>query len=257
MRYAEVYVHRQMVPDGGLAGHTAVVFDVLRASTSAAQALAAGAECLVPFADLSAMHAFRDSLPEAVASRCVIAGERGGLAAPGFDLGNSPQEFTPENVRGRIVLFSTTNGTDALHRADEAEPLYFGSLVNMDCLARLLAGSTRRENEKLALVCSGTELSCSLEDMLAAGLLLEKLGARQGGWGMDDGALAALAVAAEWRGRELECMEKAVGGRHVSALGLEADIAFAARLDSIEIVPRLVTELADLPGAEVLVRAGG
>ncbi len=257
MRYAEVYLHREMVPDGGLAGHTAVVFDVLRASTTAAQALRAGAECLVPFADISEMRSFKDNLPENIASRCILAGERGGLAEPGFDLGNSPGEFTAEAVAGKIVLFSTTNGTDALSRAAEADPLFFGSLVNISMLAKLLDARGRRENEELALVCSGTELSCSLEDMLAAGMLLDALDVRNGEWELDDGAQAVLAVAAEWQGRVGECIMKAVGGRNVSALGLKDDIEFAASPDSIPVVPRLVTDWGDLPGADVLVKAGG
>jgi len=257
MRYAEVYVHRHMVPDGGLAGRTAVVFDVLRASTTAAQALSAGAECLVPFADISEMRRFKDELSEEVAARTLLAGERGGLAEPGFDLGNSPGKFTADAVGGKVILFSTTNGTDALSRAAEADPVYFGSLVNVEALATLLETRTRRESEELALVCSGTELSCSLEDMLAAGMLLEALGVREGDWEVDDGALAVLAVAAEWKGRVRECMEKAVGGRNVSALGLTADIEFAARPNSIPVVPRLVTDWGDLSGADVLVGAGG
>jgi 2-phosphosulfolactate phosphatase len=257
MRYAEVYLHRQMVPVGGLAGHTAVVFDVLRASTTAAQALHAGADCVVPFADIEEMRRFQEGLPEDVLVRSVLAGERGGLAAPGFDLGNSPEEFRAEAVEGKVVIFSTTNGTDALSRAAEADPVYFGSLVNLSPLADLFNARARRENEELALVCAGTELCCSVEDMLAAGMLLEKLGAREAGWELDDGALAVLAVAAEWKGREAECMRKAVGGRHVAELGLDADIEFAARVDSIPVVPRLVTEWSGLPGADVLIKAGG
>ena len=257
MRYAEVYLHRQLVPHGGLAGHTAVVFDVLRASTTAAVALQAGAEMLVPFADLESMTAFRAGLSADLAGRCLLAGERGGLAAPGFDLGNSPGEFTAERVAGRIVLFSTTNGTDALERSEEADPVYFGALVNLSALAELMAGRTRRENEELALVCSGTELSASLEDMLAAGMLLERLGAREGGWEMDDGALAVLSVAAQWRGRETEAMRQAIGGRNVAALGLNQDIEAAAAVDSVPVVPRLVTDWGALAGTDVLVKAGG
>jgi 2-phosphosulfolactate phosphatase len=243
-----------MVPDGGLAGHTAVVLDVLRASTTAAAALASGAECVVPFADLEAMIAFRDGLPEETAARCLLAGERGGLAAPGFDLGNSPGEFTGENVSGKIVLFSTTNGTDAISRAMEADPVYFGSLVNLAALAETIGRRARRENEELALVCSGTELAASMEDMLAAGLLLERLGAREEGWDLDDGALAVLSVAAEWGGRERELLDRAVGGRNVSALGLQEDIEFAARLDVLDVVPELVSDCKALPGVDVLVR---
>jgi 2-phosphosulfolactate phosphatase len=254
-RCAEVYLHRHMVPDGGLAGGAAVVFDVLRASTSAAAALSAGAECVVPFAGIEEMRDFRERLPEKAAGRCLMAGERGGLAAAGFDLGNSPGEFTAERVRGKIVLFSTTNGTDALERAAEAERLYFASLVNLGAVAAQIEKTLRRTSEKLGLVCAGTELSASLEDMLAAGMLLERLGARAGDWELDDGALAALAVAAQWKGREDQALRLAIGGRNVERLGLAADIEFASRVDSVPVVPELIPGSGELSGVEVLVPA--
>jgi 2-phosphosulfolactate phosphatase len=255
MRRAEVYLHRNMVPYGGLGGHTAVVFDVLRASTTSAAALDAGAECVIPFADIAEMRAFRDRQPDTVAGRCLLAGERGGLAAPGFDLGNSPGEFTKQRVRGRMVLFSTTNGTDALARATEANRIFFGALVNLGALAKELLNTVRREHEELALVCAGTELSASLEDILAAGLLLERLDARSGEWELDDGARVALAAASEWKGREREAMSLAVGGRNVAKLGLEADIEFASRVDSIAAVPELVPGVGELAGVDVLAPA--
>lgn len=257
MRYAEVYLHRHMVPAGGLAGHIAVVCDVLRASTTAAAALASGAECLVPFADMQEMLEFRNELPRGLADRCLLAGERGGLATPGLDLGNSPEEFTPERVSGRVVLFSTTNGTDALSRVGEAETVFFSSLVNLSATAEVLGNMVRRDIEELALVCSGTELSASLEDMLAAGLLLQRLAVESGDWELDDGALAVLAVARAWGSREREAMLHAVGGRNVMALGMEADIDFAARVDSVPVVPRLVSDFPLLPGVDVLVGADG
>jgi len=255
MRQAEVYLHRNMVPYGGLGGHTAVVFDVLRASTTAAAALAAGADCVIPFAEVAEMRAFRESLPPQAAGRCLLAGERGGLAAPGFDLGNSPGEFTAARVRGRAVLFSTTNGTDALAQAAEANRLYFGALVNLGALTEQLKATARREHEELALIAAGTELCASLEDILAAGLLLERLGAVEGTWDLDDGARVALAVAGAWRGREREAMSLASGGRNVARLGLEPDIEFAARLDSLAVIPELLPGRGDFSGADVLAPA--
>jgi len=252
MRQAEVYLHRNMVPYGGLAGHTAVVFDVLRASTTAAAALAAGADCVIPFAEVAEMREFREGLPPQAAEKCLLAGERGGLAAPGFDLGNSPGEFTAARVRGRAVLFSTTNGTDALARAAEANRLYFGALVNLGALAEHLQATARREHEELAVIAAGTELCASLEDVLAAGLLLERLGAAAGSWELDDGARVALAVAGAWRGREREAMSLASGGRNVARLGLEPDIEFAARVDSLTVIPELVSGSGEFSGAEML-----
>jgi 2-phosphosulfolactate phosphatase len=88
-----------------------VAIDVLRATTTIAAALAAGAEAVEVFADLQSLQAASRSWP---ASKRLLAGERGGKTVTGFDLGNSPREYTPERVRDQRIFMSTTNGTRTL-----------------------------------------------------------------------------------------------------------------------------------------------
>ena len=94
-----------------LAGVTAIVLDVVRASTTIAAALAGGARAVVPVATPEEARALRGKRD---AGSVLVGGERGGAPPPGFDHGNSPAEYTPDRVRGRTVVFTTTNGTRAL-----------------------------------------------------------------------------------------------------------------------------------------------
>src|SRR5215471_6039661 len=101
-------------PPGRLAGGLAVVIDVLRATTTIVYALAAGARCVRPCAEVAEAQALA---AEMRVGRVLLGGERGGEPLPGFDLGNSPREFTPRVCRGCTLVLTTTNGTRALLKA--------------------------------------------------------------------------------------------------------------------------------------------
>src|ERR1051326_320070 len=107
-----------LVAPGELAGGVAVVVDVLRASTTIVHALAAGCVAVRPCAEVADARALAEQLP---AGKLLLGGERGGSPLPGFDLGNSPREYTPARCGGTILVLTTTNGTAALLRAAEAD----------------------------------------------------------------------------------------------------------------------------------------
>src|SRR5690348_6982546 len=111
-----VYLLPKLIPPGALKGGVAVVVDVLRATTVMVHALAAGCDAVLPCLEVDDARRVAEALPP---GQAVLAGERHGVAIPGFDLGNSPEEFTPERCRGRTVVMTTTNGTRALLAAAE------------------------------------------------------------------------------------------------------------------------------------------
>ena len=129
----ELRVHNlpELVDEADLAGSTVVVVDLLRASTTICQALASGAVEVVPFLTIE------KTLAAAAKNRpsVVLGGERGGRRINGFDLGNSPAEYTPAAVGGRRVLLTTTNGTRALHHARLADRIVVGAMVNRSAVA--------------------------------------------------------------------------------------------------------------------------
>ncbi|HYW81106.1 MAG TPA: 2-phosphosulfolactate phosphatase, partial [Thermoguttaceae bacterium] len=106
-----VYALPRLVDPEKLAGGTAVVIDVLRASTTIVHALESGAREIIPCSDVGEARAIASQLS---AGEFVLGGEREGLPIDGFDLGNSPSEYLPHRVEDKAVVFTTTNGTRAI-----------------------------------------------------------------------------------------------------------------------------------------------
>ncbi|HEU5322572.1 MAG TPA: 2-phosphosulfolactate phosphatase, partial [Methylomirabilota bacterium] len=161
-----------VTPDALAAGAaraaTVLVVDVLRASTTILTALANGCAGVVPVAD--AEEARRRAAAEPGA---LVAGERRGEPLAGFDLGNSPLEFTAERVGGRTVIFTTSNGTRALLRARDAPAVGVAALVNVSAAAAW----ARAEGRDVLVLCAGERGARSLEDLVCAGLLVERVAA--------------------------------------------------------------------------------
>jgi 2-phosphosulfolactate phosphatase len=153
--------------DGALLrGKTAVVIDALRFTSTAVTAIANGCLGVIPVAEVKTAAAYkRDSDAE-----ILLGGERGGKILPGFDLGNSPFEYTAERVSGRMVVSTTTNGTKTLLKAAPAARIYAGSFLNAKATAHAVqnAGS-------IAFICAGNKGRMALEDVLAAGCIADRL----------------------------------------------------------------------------------
>lgn len=153
------------LPDTDLASSTAVVFDILRATSTFITALAHGVEVIFPARDLSEALQLKEKHPDAW-----LGGERHGEKIAGFQLGNSPLEY--RDLTGLKIISTTTNGTLALRAASHADVVYVGSLLNLQALADHL----REINPAhLSLICAGTGTGFALEDGLAAGALLDAL----------------------------------------------------------------------------------
>src|SRR5687768_10758642 len=121
-----------------LAGGVVVVIDVLRASTTITYALAAGAREVIPCLEIEEARAAAAKLPP---GQAVLGGERHGLPIEGFDLGNSPRDYTPQRVGGKTVVFTTTNGTKAMMQCRQAAGVLIGSYVNFSALVQTLRAS--------------------------------------------------------------------------------------------------------------------
>src|SRR5262245_37519631 len=126
-REVQVHLLPELAPPGGLRGGVAVVSDVLRATTTLVHALAAGCKSIRPCLEVDDA---RRLAGEMRVGRSLLGGERDGRPLPGFDLGNSPRQYTTELCQGTTLVFTTTNGTRALLRAAEAERVLAAGLVN-------------------------------------------------------------------------------------------------------------------------------
>ncbi len=181
-------VHVALTPADaqGLAldGWAAIVVDVLRATTTVVAACAAGCAGIIPVADPSHARARAAALP---ADSVLLAGERDGEPIPGFDLGNSPLEFTPERVRGRTIILTTTNGTAAMLGAGAARVAAVGAFTNVSAVA----GWALVHGRNLAVLCAGDDGAFSLEDAVCAGRGVSRVASAVG---VDLSSAAAAAV---------------------------------------------------------------
>jgi 2-phosphosulfolactate phosphatase len=228
----EVHVH--LLPQlaaGQLTGCVAVVIDVLRATTVIVHALAAGACCVRPCAEVEEARALADSLP---AGKVILGGERGGSPLPGFDLGNSPREYTAASCRDRTVVLTTTNGTRALLHAAEAERVLVAGFINFSAVCEQL----RPDRRPVHIVCAGTAGEVSLEDTLLAGALVEDLcdGCEVQ---LNDGARLAWDCFENHGCCLVGALEISRGGANLLRLGYDEDIQAAARVDQFALVPEL------------------
>ena len=154
-----------------------VVFDVLRATSTFVTALHHGAKEIIPFSEIAEALAFRKSKVQSQKSKVILlGGERNGVRISSngidFDLGNSPREYTPEKVRGKTIVSTTTNGTRALRACVGAKTILAASFLNLTATAKFLQ---RTNSENILLVCAGTGENQADEDLLAAGALVELL----------------------------------------------------------------------------------
>ncbi len=212
-----------------LSGVTAVVFDVLRATSSMITGLASGAEAIIPVRTVE--EARKLKLND---SDLLLAGERDGLPLEGFDLGNSPEEF--EQIKGRRVVMTTTNGTVAIQAMKVAAKVLIGSLLNIDALADYLF---RHRPRSLLLVCAGTGEEFSLEDAIGAGALVARL-PDEGG--ISDSVIFVRSLYERVGDDVLEWLRQTQNGKHLQRIGKDADIRRCAQLSVFEVVGYLGDE---------------
>jgi 2-phosphosulfolactate phosphatase len=230
-RDVQVYLLPELVPAGALAGGLAVVIDVLRATTTIVHALAAGCKAVVPCAEIEEAREVAGGMR---VGRVLLGGERGGTILPGFDLGNSPREYTPKLCRGNTLVLSTSNGTRALVRAAEAARVLVAAFVNYSAVCEQL----RQDLRPVHILCAGTDGAVSLEDTLLAGALVDYL-CQAGEARLNDSARLAWDTF-ENHGAVLQgALEVSAGGAILRHLGYDDDIRVAAQVDRFALVPEL------------------
>jgi 2-phosphosulfolactate phosphatase len=225
-----VRVHVAFIPDEAAAAPTGIVIDVLRATSTIAQALAAGYERVLCVPELDDARALRAELPDSV-----VGGERDATRVEGFDVGASPREFL--EPRARTLILSTTNGTRSIATAAErCDVVLLGSLLNLDAVA----AAARERGEDVAILCAGFKGRFALDDAYCAGRVVQLLGGEP-----TDAAVAADAIA-----RAYPTALAGLNARTYGPPGLEEDIAFCARESVLDAVPRFAGMRG--PAAEIV-----
>ena len=218
-------VHVAFTPGEQTPASVGVVVDVLRATSTMTQALAAGYRRVLCCAEIDEARALAETEGPAK-----LAGERRLEHIEGFDFGNSPSEVAGQPAAETLIL-TTTNGTrllvDAAARFDR---VYVGSLLNLDAVARA-AGET---GEDVAVLCAGVLGQLTLDDAYCAGRIAEALGGEPA-----DSALLAIRLVHSF-GSALEGLGASWSAANLRGRGLEADIAWCARESTLDVAPRFI-----------------
>lgn len=214
-----------LVPGDVPRNTTAIILDVLRATTTLTAAFANGAARVIPAETLDQALALRREHPEAL-----LCGERDGRIVSGFDLGNSPEEYTRSRVAGRTLIFASTNGSVAMGRSAGARRRILAGFVNASAAIEAVQGEAQ-----VAIVCSGKLGGLSLEDTACAGYLAMRLrerGARIEG----EAASVACALAPEDPAAVRALVQGASHARYLRSLGgfFARDVEAAATLDTFD-----------------------
>jgi 2-phosphosulfolactate phosphatase len=213
-----VLVDVAFTPAEPVSAPVAIVVDVLRATSTMAQALSVGYRRVLCCAEIEEARSLRAELPDAL-----VGGERKAVRIEGFDVGASPREFL--EVRAETLILTTTNGTRTILTAAEAcDEVLLGSLLNLDAVVR----AVRERGRDVAVVCAGFQGAFALDDAYCAGRIVQLLDAER-----TDAALAAELVA-----RAFPDAWSGLTARTYGPPGLDEDIRFCAQESILDVVPR-------------------
>jgi 2-phosphosulfolactate phosphatase len=204
-----------------------VVIDILRATSSIVYGIDNGATAIIPVANVSDCLNYVDQ-------GYLHAAERNGSVVEGYDFGNSPFSYTKEQVGGKTVVLTTTNGTKALHMARaKAKQVVVGSFLNLQAICDYL----KSRNEDVLLLCAGWKDQFNLEDTLFAGAVVQELRPHFGEF--DDSGVAAEDLYQLAKADLRAYINKSSHSHRLAALNIEADVQFCLQLNLCQAIPVL------------------
>ncbi len=240
---AEVFFTSHQFDEMFLRDKTVAVIDVLRASTTICQALMNGAKEVIPVTTVEAAMKIVGNLFGDVT---LLGGERGGRKIEGFNLGNSPLEYTEERIRGKSIVFSSTNGSQALVKSRYAREMVVCGFINISPVASFLADPER----DVTIVCSGRSGSFSMEDAVCAGMLLHMLAERIESVTYGDAGSAALALYKSFGKNVQKMINNSDHGMYLKQIGFGDDLKVCADVDAIPVLPHLSGNVIRLKALE-------
>ncbi|WXG43046.1 MAG: 2-phosphosulfolactate phosphatase [Promethearchaeati archaeon SRVP18_Atabeyarchaeia-1] len=207
-----------------------IVVDVLRASSTIVTALANGALSILPTLTVKQARATARSMPDSI-----LGGERKGLRIPKFELGNSPLEYTTQAVKGRKIVFTTTNCTRVLERCKElpsVTKVYIGAFLNAAAIAKKVRMLLQESERRVTIVQAGTGGRSSLDDLVCAEFIEEIIEAS--GEVKLTPNLGAIISSISYA-----VLSNTKHGRYLASIGFESDVKYCSQLSIFDVTPRL------------------
>jgi len=226
-------------------GKTSVVIDVLRATTTIVTALSNGAREIIPVNSIE--FAMKVS-GNAFGGQTLIGGERNTKKIEGFHLGNSPFEYTKETVGGKSIILFTTNGSKAIVKAKFSEHLLICSFNNLPTVAEYLL----KLNKDVEIICSGRNGGFSLEDSICAGKLIAEIQKEKEDLDLSDAAKTSVILSKSFGKNLTKALAESEHGKILVENGFEQDIAYCAKIGSIEAIPYYTNSVIKLMKIENL-----
>ena len=226
-----VLLKKEELDSQRLPGKVVIVLDILFATSSIVAALAHGAAEVIPTLDGAAAQAEAARHP---AETCVLSGELNADTLPGF-VHPTPLALLREEIAGKTLIYSTTNGTVAVAKSREADHVYAAALLNGEAVVKHIA--QHHADETVLIVCSGSADDFNLEDFYGAGYLVSLFARRPDGHEFTDAALAARLL--HEKCEAAECLRRARVGRMMLERRLDREVDFAAQKSLFDVVPRL------------------
>ena len=207
---------------------TIVAIDVLRATSSLTTALAHGALQIYATDSIDEALEFHRQNPNSV-----LSGERNGNILRGFDLGNSPKEFSRKNVGEKTVISCTTNGTKAIHAAKGAKNLLLGSILNASAVAQAVLDI----GDPVLFLCAGTQGSVSLDDVIGAGLMIDRILEKRSDLTLTDSAMIAHQSYRFFEKDLLSGLKQSAHGEKLTRMKRGNDLVLCSQIDIYDTIP--------------------
>ena len=205
-----------------------VVTDVLRASTAIVTAFMNGVERIIPVGTLEEARDYKNR-------GYMVAAERDGIVRDFADFGNSPYNFSPERVRGKVIVYSTTNGTNAIQLAASGSQVLIGAYLNISAVA----DHVRKAGKDLLVLCAGWKNKFNLEDTLFAGALSQLVLNDGGFYTICDATLGAMDLYDAAKKDMMGYIEKVAQRHRLKENNLDDVISYCHEPDRTEVIPVL------------------
>jgi 2-phosphosulfolactate phosphatase len=229
----DVYLSQAEIQAGELKDRLVVVIDVLRASTTIITALANGARGIIPISEVEQAKKIASQFSE---GSVLLGGERNELPILGFDLSNSPLEYTHEKVQGKKLIFTSSNGAQLFQYTRHASQTIVAGFVNVTPVCNYIAAS----NVDVAFLCAGKHRRIGLEDVICGGMIIEKLSRNmKNSLQLTESAVAAKLLYQHYAGNMIEMLYERPHGRRLIEIGQEKDLLECGAVDSIDLIPIL------------------